>query len=154
MNMRVHMLHCAAGCLACLLAAAPGNAEPVSADQAAIFVAAGFTAAADGHYRRCEEEIPMASSMPGQIRFEDLNGDGVAEAWVTESSLFCYGNTGQYFVLLAEDQGTWQRVLESAGIPGVLESGNQGWPDIEVGGPGFAKSPVYRWNGQVYAQRN
>lgn len=25
---------------------------------------------------------------------------------------------------------------------------------IEVGGPGFAKAPVYRWNGTTYARPN
>ena len=142
-----------AACLASLPATA-GSIGSGGAGQASIFKAAGFNQAANGQYIRCAEEIPTVSYVPGDIRLQDLNGDGVPEAWVTESSLFCYGNTGQFFVLVTEDGGGWHSVLEGAGIPRVMETGYRGWPDIEVGGPGFAKFPVYRWNGKSYDPHN
>ena len=139
-----------AGLLTCLLAATAGRAESAAADHTAIFKAAGFSKAADGQYIRCAEEIPTASYVPGHIEMADLNADGIAEAWVTESSLYCYGNTGQYFVLLTAAGDGWQKLLEDTGMPQVLDSGQHGWPDIEVGGPGFGKFPVYRWDGKSY----
>jgi len=70
---------------------------------------------------------------------------------VKESSTFCYGNTAEFFVLLAKgDDGGWRKLLEEVGVPTVLETKRQGWPDIEVGGPGFGKFPVRHWNGKTY----
>jgi hypothetical protein len=40
--------------------------------------------------------------------------------------------------------------LEETGVPTVLKTKRQGWPDIEVGGPGFGKFPVRHWNGKTY----
>ena len=41
-------------------------------------------------------------------------------------------------------------IVSSIGIPGFLpERSVGGWPDIEVGGPGFC-FPVIRWNGEEY----
>lgn len=129
--------------------AAPAQLTP--AEQAAVFKAAGFKKARSGQYIRCEEDPPTLSYMPGQIELADLNGDGQPEAWVKESSLFCYGNTAEFFVLLTRDGGGWRKLLESAGIPVVRKARHGGWPDIEVGGPGFGKPLVYRWNGRAYA---
>jgi hypothetical protein len=37
-------------------------------------------------------------------------------------------------------------------VPRFLATrGKDGWPDLEVGGPGFC-FPVQRWNGRAYAQ--
>ena len=44
-------------------------------------------------------------------------------------------------------------LLDDVGMPVVLPARKAGWPDIEVGGPGFGKFPVYRWNGKAYALR-
>jgi hypothetical protein len=140
----------AAGCLISLLIATAGHSEVAPADHAAIFKAAGFTKAPDDKYIRCKEEIPTLSYTPGHIELADLNGDGRPEAWVTEGSLYCYGNTARYFVLVTKDGDTWQRLLEDVGIPLVQDTRHHGWPDIEVGGPGFSKLPVYRWDGKSY----
>jgi len=123
-----------------------------AADRAAVFKAAGFQERG-GRYIRCEEETPTASYVPGAIEVADLNGDGRPEAWVTESSLFCYGNTGSMFVLVTQEaNGTWRTLIDEVGMQNVLESKQGGWPDIEVGGPGFGKFPVYRWSGQGYVK--
>lgn len=143
-----------AAALLCSIATnSPLLAEPAPAENSAIFKAAGFKKGARGDYVRCIEETPSASSTPGRIELTDLNRDGQPEAWVTEGSLFCYGNTAEFFVLVTKDAGGWRTLIESTGIPRVLKTGHAGWPDIEVGGPGFVKFPVYRWNGKAYVLR-
>ncbi len=137
----------------CLLAATAVHAGSAADDQAAIFAAAGFTRDTDGRYVRCQEDPPTMSYQPGRIELADLDGDGRDEAFVRESSLFCYGNTGEFFVLLARGETGWRRLLGEVGVPVVQETRHQGWPDIEVGGPGYGEFPVYRWNGTVYEQR-
>jgi hypothetical protein len=125
-----------------------------ASEEVALFNAAGFSLAGNGQYQRCKEEPVTLSYQPGKAELADLNGDGQDEAWVTEGSLFCYGNTGQYFVLLTRGQSGWQIIIEAVGIPVIRETGKQGWPDIEVGGPGFAVFPLYRWNGESYVRHN
>jgi hypothetical protein len=124
--------------------------EPSAQEKATIFKAAGFKAKGD-KYVRCEDDTTM-SAQPGSIEMEDLNGDGTAEAWVKESSIFCYGNTAEAFVLVGKDnKDAWVVLLDQVGMPVVQESKSKGWPDIEVGGPGFGKFPVYRYDGEKYA---
>lgn len=131
--------------------AAPAS-EPTAADKAAIFKAAGFKAKG-GKFVRCEDD-QSASFMPGSIEMEDLNGDGNAEAWVKESSTFCYGNTAEAFVLVAKDaKGAWKVILDQVGIAVVLDTKNKGWRDVEVGGPGMGPFPKFRYNGKKYVTR-
>lgn len=150
------MMHRSAAALLAWLIVAPAGAAPppdstlTPADRAAVFKAAGFKARGNP-YVRCEEDPPTASYTPGRIEVVDLNGDGRPEAWVTESSLFCYGNTASFFVLVTKDEGgTWRKLMEEVGVATALATKHLGWPDIEVGGPGFGKFPVHRWNGKVY----
>ena len=132
-----------------LAVAVAGAAEPSAAERAAIFKAAGFKAKGD-KFVRCEDDETMSYS-PGRIEMADLNGDGRAEAWVTESSTFCYGNTAEFFVLLTKGaSGAWINILEGAAVAMTLETKSNGWPDIEAGGPGFDKVPVYRYDGKKY----
>lgn len=138
--------------IALLAAASLSFAAPdpklATTERAAIFKAAGFKLRGD-EYVRCDEKV--GSSTPGRIEIVDLNGDGNAEAWVQESNLFCYGNTAEYFVLVTrEPNGTWRRLLEGVGVPTALDARHDGWPDIEIGGPGFGKFPVARWTGKAY----
>ena len=49
-----------------------------------------------------------------------------------------------------DESGTWRQLLDGVGVPTALATKQQGWPDIEVGGPGFGKFPVHRWNGKAY----
>lgn len=129
--------------------ASAGELSP--ADRAAVFKAAGFKQQGDA-WRRCEEETPMASSQPGSIELKDLNGDGSPEAIVTESSLFCYGGTEGLVVILAKDGGSWRKVLDEPGMHLVRDTKHGGWSDVEVGGPGLQKQPVYHWNGTSYVK--
>lgn len=141
------------GALAAMLTVAttaPAAPELAPAERAAVFKAAGFQAHGDT-YRRCEEDPPSASSQPGSIELTDLNGDGTAEAIVTESSLFCYGATENLVVILTKGKdGGWRKVLDTPGTHLVLDAKHDGWRDVEVGGPGMQKQPVYRWSGTSY----
>jgi hypothetical protein len=142
-----------------VLSAAPAMAEAVpakdmsAADQAAIFKAAGFKAKGD-KWVRCEDDTTQ-SAQTGFIEVEDLNGDGVNEAWVREGSLFCYGNTAEAFVLLSKDaKGSWNILLDEVGVALPLDTKSKsGWKDIEVGGPGMGPFPKYRYDGKKYARK-
>ena len=126
-------------------------AELSAAERAAVFEAAGFAQHGDT-WRRCEEETPMASSQPGSIELKDLNGDGTPEAIVTESSLFCYGGTEGLVVILTKDGAAWRKVLDEAGMHLVKDTKHGDWFDVEVGGPGLQRQPVYHWNGKIYVK--
>ena len=126
-------------------------ADLSAVDKAAIFKAAGFKAQA-GSFTRCPEDT-SESRTPGAIELQDLNGDGTLEAFVTESSTYCYGNTEQAFVLLTKDAKTgWRKLLDEVGVAVPKDTRHKGWKDIEVGGPGMGPFPVYRFNGKIYVQ--
>ena len=136
--------------VALAMASAAGGLTP--ADRAAAFKAAGF-ANHGGQWRTgCDPGSP--SYEPGSLEaVGDVNGDGRPEAVVTEGSTACYGNTETSFWLVSRGPtGRWRVVTSAVGIPTLLKTrGAGGWPDIEVGGPGFC-FPVLRWNGRAYAQ--
>ena len=131
-------------------AALPAVAQELSAeDRATVFAAAGFTQRGD-QYVRCDDTV-TASAMTGFIELSDLNGDGSPEAWVRESSTFCYGATAEAFVLLTKGaDGAWVKLLDEIGMALPLEARTNGWQDIEVGGPGAGPFPVYRFDGTGY----
>ena len=72
---------------------------------------------------------------------------------VTEGGAVCYGDAGSHFWLLTKQAGgSWKQIYEETAMPDFLKSkGNAGWPDIELGGPGFCFA-VVRWNGRTYVQ--
>jgi hypothetical protein len=131
------------------LAAAAASLSP--ADQAAVFTAARFTRKGTIWRTDCDEDPSVAGYSPGAIEeVRDLNGDGQPEAVITEGGLFCYGNTGAGFMLVSKQaDGRWVLLHKSPGIPTFLETKVGGWPELEVGGPGFC-FPVLRWNGKEY----
>ncbi|BAV66212.1 hypothetical protein [Sphingobium cloacae] len=128
----------------------PSLASPGQAYDAAIFRAAGFTQKGGIWTSGCDKSGDPPSPAVVEER-RDLNGDGRPEAIVSESSLFCYGNTGQAFWLLSQQaDGQWKLMAQDVGIPDILKTkGVAGWPDIAVGGPGFC-FPVLRWDGGRY----
>jgi hypothetical protein len=142
-----------AGLTAVVLFAASGAwAAPAlaPADIAAAFEAAGFKRKG-GEWVRCED-TQTASRQSGALEVADLNGDDAPEAWVRESSLFCYGNTAEAFVLLTKRGSTWMVLLDEVGVAVPRPTKTRGWPDIEVGGPGLGAMPVYRFDGAKYAR--
>lgn len=148
--MRVSFI--AFGLAAAVLAGSAFAAEPTAAEKAAVFKAAGFKATG-GKYVRCEDDV-TASYMAGFIEWEDLNGDGIDEAFVRESSLFCYGNTAEAVVIVAKNaKGEWDIVLDQVGVALPLKTKTKGWFDIEVGGPGAGPFPRYRYDGKTYVAK-
>lgn len=91
--------------------------------------------------------------MYGWLEVADLNGDGAPEAWIRESSGFCYGATAEAVVLLTRKPTGWTVLLDEVGMPLELKSRSNGWPDIEVGGPGFDTMPIFRFNGVKYVRK-
>ena len=131
-------------------AASPSVNVPPS-DERAIFKAAGFKLRGDQWRSDCDDP-GTASYSPGAIEtFRDLNGDMLPEAVVIEGGTYCYGNTGVGYSLVTKHRtGKWGLVTSGTGILQFLETtGVDGWPDIEIGGPGFC-FPVERWNGKEY----
>ena len=140
-------------CAALAISPAIGADAFPAADTAAIFKAAGFKLKG-GKQVRCEDDT-TASYMAGFIEADDLNGDGAKEAFVRESSSFCYGATAEAFVLVAKNaKGEWTAVLDQVGMALVLDTkAKNGWKDIEVGGPGAGPFPKYRYNGKKYVAK-
>ena len=132
-------------CAACL--AAPASLSP--ADEAAAFKAAGFKLSGK-QWRACDD--PTAGYTPGAVQeVRDLDGDGRPEAILVEGGTFCYGNTGAGYSLVSQQaNGRWKLITSGTGMLMVLATkGAGGWPDLEIGGPGFC-FPVQRWNGREY----
>jgi hypothetical protein len=139
-----------AALLACFAAPALAQTELSPADEAAAFTAAGFKLQ-DGKWVACADDV-TASYTPGSIeQVADLNGDGRPEAVTSEGTSYCYGYPGVgYSVVSKQADGSWKLMTSGAGMPSFLTTeGAGGWPDLEVGGPGFC-FPVERWNGTEY----
>jgi len=125
--------------------------ELTPAQQTAAFQAAGFQLQ-DGLWRQCDDPGTLSYS-PGVIeQVMDLNADGRPEVLISEGSVFCHGMTGMGYSLVSQQgDGSWKAMAGGTGIVAFLPSkGVDGWPDIEVGGPGFC-FPWLRWNGREYA---
>lgn len=133
-------------------AATGGAGKPSAADEAALFKAAGFKRKGKHWVTEGCDDPSSPSYSPGRVdEFKDLNGDGRPEAVLGEGGSFCYGNTGGGFWLLSQQAGGgWKLLTQSQGMPGFLATkGQDGFPDIQIGGPGFC-FPVVRWNGKEY----
>lgn len=135
-----------------LFIAAPALAqgEMLPTEEGAAFAAAGFIER-DGKWTACPDDV-TESYTAGQIeQVLDANADGQPEAVISEGSSFCYGMQGAgYSIVSRQKDGSWKLVTSGSGMPSFLETkGANGWPDIQVGGPGFCH-PVERWNGTEY----
>lgn len=128
----------------------PPGAGLSAVERAAAFRAGGFTLQR-GKWRGCDDP-GTAAYLPGTIeQVRDLNGDGLPEAVITESSSYCFGASGVGYSLVSKRRdGSWVLVDRGAGMIRFLPTRGVGkWPDMEVGGPGFC-FPVMRWNGRAY----
>lgn len=135
--------------LALSQAAMAGASKLPPADEAAAFKAAGFKLHGK-QWKACKDA--SASYVPGAIeQAQDLNGDGLPEAIITEGGSACFGDTGVGYTLVSkQSNGSWKVITRGTGILSVLPSkGKDGWPDLEIGGPGFC-FPIERWNGSAY----
>ena len=125
-----------------------------AAEQAAIFTAASFAKRGSAWKSKNCAGMESASYEPGAIgTYRDLNGDGRPEAVVTEGGAICYGDTGSHFWLLTKQaSGNWKSIYDETAMATFLTTkGASGWPDIELGGPGFCFA-VMSWNGKAYVQ--
>ena len=142
---------------ALLLAGSAAQAALLTpADEVAIFRAINFRQVGDHWESGCNDPSVGAIYEPGAITpVGDLNGDGREEVFVTEGGTYCFGNTGTAFWLVSQQaNGDWQALASEVGIPIIqTDERHDGWPDIEIGGPGFC-FPVLRWNGAAYAQHH
>ena len=136
---------------ALLVISACAQAEDAPRNDAEIFIAAGYHLEGSS-WKKCDDPGTMSYS-PGAISdVGDLNGDGSPELVVSEGSSYCYGMTGTAFTLVTREGAGWKAIIDSPGIPLFLESkGKDGWPDVEVGGPGFCFAKLH-WNGEAYSE--
>lgn len=120
---------------------ADGTLSP--ADTAAAFKAAGYK-------QQGKKWMGCAEGRVSEVR--DINGDGLPEVVITEGGTQCHGMTGQGYSLVSKQPGgSWKVVSAGTGMLDFLKGPTtKGWPDIQIGGPGFC-FPVYRWNGREYA---
>lgn len=122
-----------------------------AAEQVAILKAAG-AASLGNQWTLCREDSDPAPASIESVG--DLNGDGRPEALINQDSTFCYGATGSGFQLMTKQaSGQWSKVPGAGGqgIATFLKTkGTAGWPDLEIGGPGFC-FPVWRFDGKAYA---
>ncbi len=80
----------------------------------------------------------------------DLNADGRPEVFVHVHGTCLGGHTGvQTNLYIKGADGKWTNQFGFPGIANVLKTKSKGYPDIEIGGPGFC-FPVWRWNGKAY----
>lgn len=125
-------------------------APPVvpKAEQAKIFAAANATRRGKG-WTLCADD-PRSQGASIEV-YRDVNGDSRLEAVVVDGSTFCYGFAGAGYALLTRDAaGKWTMIDGGQGMVDFLKTkGVGGWPDIQIGGPGFC-FPVMRWNGKAY----
>jgi hypothetical protein len=117
------------------------------ADQRAIFDQLGYVAGADGS----SLEVVDCGTIFTQVDEEDLNGDGNPEVFVLGGNSCTSGFAGSNLTLFVRNpEGGWGMNLGfPAGGWTVLEAGNEGFPDLSIGGPGFCEA-VYRWDGSTY----
>lgn len=80
----------------------------------------------------------------------DLNQDGQPEVFTNVHGTCLGGMAGMSMDLYIKNKsGQWVSQFGFPGVYKILETGNEGYPDIEIGGPG-ACFPVWRWNGAKY----
>ncbi len=139
-------------CAAALIAAPAFAAADKPADLDAAFKAAGMVKK-NGQWTGCADDQYGVAEV-AEDGYRDLNGDGIKDLVLTDSGSFCYGHTGQGFFIMtkAAAAGPWKVMYQSPGIPTFLPTKVKtpgGWPDVEIGGPGFC-FPIHRWNGKDY----
>ncbi len=85
------------------------------------------------------------------VEVVDLNGDGVDEVFVYWGNFGTSGNAERSISLFIKD--SFGRYVMNLGFPAIsyriLAAKNQGFPDLEFGGPGFCRG-VWQWNGHKY----
>jgi hypothetical protein len=93
----------------------------------------------------CDEDVSPV------VEVVDLNRDGVEEVLVYWGNPCTSGNAERSISLFIKD--ALGHYMMNLGFPAntyrMLATMNQGFPDLEFGGPGFCRG-VWRWNGYKY----
>lgn len=136
----------AASAILVLCGATGSPAQPVNRAQeaAAMLSAAGFQIRGN--------QVVNACGRPSQPRPTgvDLNGDGRAEAVVTDADAACYGGTGEAFsVIQSQGPARWALVGAGRGRIKLLETRTNGWRDWSLEGPGCQRTWTFQ-PGQGY----
>jgi len=81
----------------------------------------------------------------------DMNKDGVEEIFMGYGNSYTSGMAGTSVMLYIRDSyGDWHQYFNFPGVvPDALPSGNGGYADLLIGGPGQT-FPIWRWNGKEY----
>ena len=116
------------------------------ADTRRIYKSVGLTERAGKLFNACGEIVQP------ELEAVDLNSDGQPEVFITVPGSCQGGAAGaELSLLIKSSKGHWKVNLGfPAGGYKLLTTKNMGFPDIEIGGPGFC-FPVWRWNGSQYA---
>lgn len=89
--------------------------------------------------------------IPTRTEVVDLNGDGIQEVFVYWGNTCTSGSTGSSLSMFAKNNSGHYR--DQFGFPAfdytALPSGNDGYPDLQFGGPGFCFA-VWSWTGSQY----
>jgi hypothetical protein len=127
----------------------PQDTRLGTADKQAIFdtMAGAFPVSDDGSTL----VDPNCGDIEPQAEVVDLNGDGTYEAFIEWGNSCLSGHTGRSLTLFVKDgSGAYKNQL---GFPAfgyeTLERGIEGFPDLQLGGPGFC-FPVWAWDGLNY----
>lgn len=107
----------------------------------------GWLKATKGKYfeQSCNESVDYDAEVI------DLNGDGQPEVFTQVHGICLGGMAGVSMNLYIKDKsGHWKPQFGFPGIFAILKTKSNGYPDIEIGGPGNC-FPVWRWNGMQYA---
>ena len=100
--------------------------------------------------RFIQSECPPAEF---DTEFKDLNHDGVMEVFVHGGNTCTSGNAARRLWVFVKSAQSLRHYQLNFGVPvgeyEILTTYNRGYPDIQVGGPGFCLG-IWRWNGARY----
>ncbi len=123
-----------------------GLTEP---ERIEMFKATGLLLSKDG--KGFVDEV-CSEPAGAEVEIRDMNADKVSEVLIIYGNGCLSGMTGSNVLLFIKDAAGKYRA--NFGFPGAtadpLPKKNLGYPDLQIGGPGFC-FPVWRWNGKEYA---
>jgi hypothetical protein len=117
-----------------------------------LFIDTRFRLSKDRKQFVAEEDENKDYPFDAKLFPTDLNKDGKEEIFIVFGNTFTSGNTGSsVYLFIKNTAGKYENQFGFPGmVPDALATGNKGYPDLVIGGPGM-EYPVYRWNGNSYA---